>query len=221
VFRTTQDARGTRPGPSPRGLSPAPARLSRRSGWPAAIRVRVLQPRAVNRPVWAPPRWLAATCGISFDFFSSGYGDVSLPPVSPPARYAFTRGSPGRSRRGCPIRKPTGHGPPAPRRGISPLAASFVAICRQGIRHAPEKLARKKLKSQRAASRPSCPCFGTPRTSKFRGTPFCIDLLLLISLISSGCQIARILVGAPGLEPGASSLSEKRSNQLSYAPRIS
>ena len=59
-------------GPSPRGLSPAPARLSRRSGWPAAIRVRVLQPRAVNRPVWAPPRSLAATCGISFDFFSRG-----------------------------------------------------------------------------------------------------------------------------------------------------
>ncbi len=26
------------------------------------------------------------------------------------------------------------------------------------------------------------------------------------------------MVGAPGLEPGTSSLSEKRSNQLSYAP---
>ena len=28
------------------------------------------------------------------------------------------------------------------------------------------------------------------------------------------------MVGAPGLEPGTSSLSEKRSNQLSYAPYL-
>ena len=28
------------------------------------------------------------------------------------------------------------------------------------------------------------------------------------------------MVGAPGLEPGTSSLSEKRSNQLSYGPDI-
>jgi hypothetical protein len=31
------------------------------------------------------------------------------------------------------------------------------------------------------------------------------------------CRLRR-LVGAPGIEPGTSSLSEKRSNQLSYAP---
>ena len=30
---------------------------------------------------WANPRSLAATCGISVDFFSSGYLDVSVLPV--------------------------------------------------------------------------------------------------------------------------------------------
>ena len=32
-----------------------------------------LQPRGVNTSVWADPRSLAATDGISFDFFSSSY----------------------------------------------------------------------------------------------------------------------------------------------------
>ena len=34
-------------------------------------------------PVWAPPRSLATTCGITFVFFSCGYLDVSVPHVSP------------------------------------------------------------------------------------------------------------------------------------------
>ena len=33
----------------------------------------VPQPRQASLPVWAPPRSLATTCGISVDFFSSGY----------------------------------------------------------------------------------------------------------------------------------------------------
>ena len=33
---------------------------------------------------WAAPRSLATTRGISVDFFSSGYLDVSVPRVSPP-----------------------------------------------------------------------------------------------------------------------------------------
>ena len=33
----------------------------------------VPRPRRMNPPVWAPPRSLATTCGISVDFFSSGY----------------------------------------------------------------------------------------------------------------------------------------------------
>ena len=34
-------------------------------------------------PVWAPPRSLATTCGITFVFSSWGYLDVSVPPVRP------------------------------------------------------------------------------------------------------------------------------------------
>ncbi len=45
-----------------RGTSPAPA----------------LQPRGACATVWAPPRSLAATRGISFDFFSWSYLDVSV-----------------------------------------------------------------------------------------------------------------------------------------------
>ena len=52
------------------------------------------------------------------------------------------------------------------------------------------------------------------------------DLSFQLSIaFTSGCQRAgprrtarKGVVGAPGLEPGTSSLSEKRSNQLSYAP---
>lgn len=37
-----------------------------------------LQPRGAGSPVWARPRSLAATSGVSFDFLSSGYLDVSV-----------------------------------------------------------------------------------------------------------------------------------------------
>ena len=39
---------------------------------------------AYTLPVWAPPRSLAATRGISFDFFSCGYLDGSVPRVCLP-----------------------------------------------------------------------------------------------------------------------------------------
>ena len=37
------------------------------------------QPRHARTPVWAPPRSLAATCGIDLSFISSRYLDVSVP----------------------------------------------------------------------------------------------------------------------------------------------
>jgi hypothetical protein len=40
-------------------------------------------PRTRGHAVWAPPRSLAATGGISFDFYSRWYLDGSLPSVSP------------------------------------------------------------------------------------------------------------------------------------------
>ena len=45
--------------------------------------LRPYNPDAVA-PVWALPRSLAATGGISFDFFSWGYLDVSVLPVGSP-----------------------------------------------------------------------------------------------------------------------------------------
>ena len=55
----------------PKGSSRLPLRISR-SYYPA---------RALTLTVWAAPRSLAATGGISVDFFSSGYLDVSVLPV--------------------------------------------------------------------------------------------------------------------------------------------
>ena len=40
--------------------------------------VRVLTPTVLLLPVWPLPRSLATTCGISVDFFSSAYLDVSV-----------------------------------------------------------------------------------------------------------------------------------------------
>ena len=52
--------------------------LSDRTGFP---RTRPTTPAMRAPPVWAPPRSLAATWGISFDFFSCRYLDGSLPCV--------------------------------------------------------------------------------------------------------------------------------------------
>ena len=43
----------------------------------------VLTPETFLLPVWPLPRSLAATCGISVDFFSSPYLDVSVRVVPP------------------------------------------------------------------------------------------------------------------------------------------
>ena len=64
------------------GLSPAMAALSKAFQF---IMVRILQSYnpgiAVTIPVWAGPISLAATIGITFVVFSSGYLDVSVPRV--------------------------------------------------------------------------------------------------------------------------------------------
>ena len=79
--------------------------------------------------VWAVPRSLATTSGITFVFFSSRYLDVSVPWVSLYKRYhAF-------SMVGFPIRKSTGQRLFAPHRSLSQLITSFIASESQGIRH--------------------------------------------------------------------------------------
>ena len=55
-----------------------PAHFDYTSGSRGTSPASALQPRDACAPVWAPPRSLAATWGISFDFFSWSYLDVSV-----------------------------------------------------------------------------------------------------------------------------------------------
>ena len=91
----------------------------------------------VVTPVWAVPRSLAATYGISFDFYSYRYLDVSVPCV----RLVYL----------CIQYTMTGHNPCrvspfgnlrikaclAANRSLSQLTTSFIASRCQGIHHAP------------------------------------------------------------------------------------
>jgi hypothetical protein len=53
---------------------------------------RPATPAPLRTPVWALPRSLAATTGITVVFFSSGYLDVSVPPVCLPSPISFSHG---------------------------------------------------------------------------------------------------------------------------------
>ena len=80
--------------------------------------------------VWAFPFSLAATLGISFDFFSSRYLDVSVPWVGSLERVT------GLLPPGFPIRTPPDLCLLATPRGFSQLATSFFAGLCLGIRRA-------------------------------------------------------------------------------------
>ena len=97
--------------------------------------VRVLLPH--HMMVWAPPLSLAATYGISFDFFSCRYLDVSVPCVSPLSSYVFAEGCMSLAHAGFPIRtSPDLRLLTAPR-CISVFAPSFFASVCPGFRHTP------------------------------------------------------------------------------------
>ena len=66
---------------SPTGLSPPAALLPRRFGWASLSYDGPQPPRSFLHGFGLLPRSLAATWGISFDYFSSGYLDVSVRPV--------------------------------------------------------------------------------------------------------------------------------------------
>ncbi len=67
------------------GLSPSMVRLSSRFRFLVHKIPRSYNPgTAVTAPVWANPRSLATTYGITFVFFSSAYLDVSVQRVCPP-----------------------------------------------------------------------------------------------------------------------------------------
>ena len=60
------------------GLSPSSAGFPKTVPLNVRFSLRSL-PLSASTQVWAPPRSLAATCGIDVSFFSSGYLDVSVP----------------------------------------------------------------------------------------------------------------------------------------------
>ena len=101
-------------------------------------------PRAATPPgftactgLGSSPLSLAATRGISFDFSSSGYLDVSVPPVVPARPMCSGGRARALPRAGFPIRRPAGRRPCAPLRRLSQLVASFVGFPCQGIRRVP------------------------------------------------------------------------------------
>ena len=116
------------------GLSPSLAGLSR----PLLLgfvlpRCGPTTPVEHAPPVWAVPRSLAATQGITVVFFSSGYLDVSVPRVRPLQYY--TTGCHVFNMTGCPIRKSADHIVCANPRSLSQLVTSFFASESLGIPH--------------------------------------------------------------------------------------
>ena len=101
------------------------------------IRSAVLTPVVLLHPVWPLPLSLATTRGISFDFSSSGYLDVSVPRVTSSQPMCSAGGGGIWVPPGSPIRRSTGHGPCAPHRGLSQLVTSFVGFLCQGIHRVP------------------------------------------------------------------------------------
>ena len=79
----------------------------------------------------AGPRSLVATRGVSIDFLSSGYLDISVPRVRLATLYIQVAIPPKRwvSPFGHPRIKACLSAP----RGISQISTSFIAFCRQGI----------------------------------------------------------------------------------------
>ena len=93
--------------------------------------------RLRNRRFALGPRSLATTRGISFDFSSSGYLDVSVPPVASCQPMCSAGGDGAWPPSGSPIRRSAGQRVCAPRRSLSQLVTSFVGFLCQGIHRAP------------------------------------------------------------------------------------
>ena len=65
----------------PTGLSPCVATFPNVFGYQIRLHIAVLTPKSLRFSVWPLPRSLATTSGISVDFFSSPYLDVSVQAV--------------------------------------------------------------------------------------------------------------------------------------------
>src|SRR6186713_3620529 len=91
---------------------------------------------AETLPVWASPRSLAATEGVSFDFCSTRYLDVSVPWVGR-VWLCIHHTLVGIPYAGCPIRRSPDQCSLATPRSFSQLSTSFIASHRLGIHRAP------------------------------------------------------------------------------------
>ena len=90
-----------------------------------------------TRKVWAPPRSLATTSGISVDFFSLGVLRCFSSPGCPRLAMCSPDDTAALPAVGCPIRRSPDRRLLAATRGLSQLAASFIGSRRQGIHRAP------------------------------------------------------------------------------------
>ena len=102
----------------------------------SGLHVTVQTPEILLPPVWPLPRSLATTSGISVDFFSSPYLDVSVQAVTF-IRLCIYLMMTGLIQPGFPIRKSTDRCLLSTPRGLSQIAASFVGSWCQGILLAP------------------------------------------------------------------------------------
>ena len=93
--------------------------------------------RAYTCPVWAVPLSLATTRGVSVDFLSSGYLDVSVPPLAFRRLCIHRRMTPHYRRRVFPFGDPRVKGCSAPHRGLSQPSTSFFGSWCQGIHRVP------------------------------------------------------------------------------------
>ena len=119
--------------PSPTGLSPSPAPLSRSFG-SAIVGSRSPATPCVRRPmVWPLTSSLATTKVIEFSFFSSGYLDVSLPRVPSCKTMHSSYGDWALPQPGSPIRIPMDQCLLAAPHGFSQLIASFIGNQCPGI----------------------------------------------------------------------------------------
>ena len=115
-------------------------------GWPfqtillATLSTSWTSATPIRRSVWAIPLSLAATYGVSFDFLSSGYLDVSVPRVGPERPMNSAAGQAiwlAPVTWGCPIRKSQDQSILTTPLGLSQPDTSFIASSRLGIHHVP------------------------------------------------------------------------------------
>ena len=185
------------------GLSPAPARLSRR------VPLRSLLPlcrpyypaRASTPAVWAVPLSLAATRGVTVVFLSSDYWDVSVRRVRLPQG-----GCRACARRVAPFGHPRIH-------GRSRLPVVFRGLPR------PSSPPGAKASSVRPRSLLALACLSVYRYT----VRSCVSFVFVSAFTFPSCQrTAQVLpasVENVGLEPTTPGLQSRCSSQLSQSPR--